>query len=105
TAMEKGRPALQSAYRHYFRDQDVKAIAFPTTPLPARPIGQDKEVELNGKKVSTLRPYAHNTRAMTIAGIPGISLPIGMTAKGLPVGLEIEAPFGEDRSLLGLALA
>jgi len=50
--MGKGRPALQAAYRDYFRDQNVAAIAFPTTPLPARPIGQDKEVELNGKKVS-----------------------------------------------------
>jgi indoleacetamide hydrolase len=82
TAMEKGRPALQAAYRDYFRNQDVIAIAYPTTPLPARPIGQDKEVELNGKKVSTLFTYIHNTRPMTTAGIAGISLPIGMTANG-----------------------
>ncbi len=105
TAMEKGRPALQAAYRDYFRDQNVAAIAFPTTPLPARPIGQDKEVELNGKKVSTLFTYIHNTRPMTTTGIPGVSLPIGMTANGLPVGLELDAPSGEDRRLLSLALA
>jgi indoleacetamide hydrolase len=105
TAMEKGRPAFQAVYRDYFRNQNVVAIAFPTTPLPARPIGQDKEVELNGKKVPTLFTYIHNTRPMTTAGIPGLSLPIGMTAKGLPVGLELDAPFGEDRGLLSLALA
>jgi mandelamide amidase len=42
---------------------------------------------------------------MTLAGIPGISLPIGMTESGLPVGLELDAPAGEDRRLLGVALA
>jgi mandelamide amidase len=87
TAMEKGRPAFQAVYRDYFRNQNVVAIAFPTTPLPARLIGQDKEVELNGKKVPTLFTYIHNTRPMTTTGIPGLSLPIGMTATGLPVGL------------------
>lgn len=105
TALEKGRPALQAVYRNYFRNESVVAIAFPTTPLPARPIGQDKEVELNGKKVSTLFTFIRNTRPMTTTGIPGISLPIGMTANGLPVGLELDAPFGEDRGLLSLALA
>ncbi|MGH2361718.1 MAG: indoleacetamide hydrolase [bacterium] len=104
TAMEKGRPALQAVYRDYFSGQNVVAMAFPTTPLPARPIGQDKEVELNGKQVSTLT-YLRNTRPMAPAGIPGLSLPIGVTADGLPVGLELDAPLGEDRRLLSLALA
>lgn len=105
TAMDKGRPALQAVYRDYFSDQNVVAMAFPTTPLPARPIGQDKEVELNGKQVSTLFTYLRNARPMTAAGIPGLSLPIGMTPDGLPVGLELDAPLGEDRRLLSLALA
>ena len=104
TALEKGRPALQAAYRDYFIGQNVVAIAFPTTPLPSRPIGQDKEVELNGKQVSTLFTYLRNTRPMSTAGVPGLSLPIGTTPDGLPVGLEFDAPFGEDRSLLRLAL-
>ena len=51
-AMAVDRPALQAAYREYFKSQDVAAMVFPTTVLPARPIGQDSEVELNGKKVS-----------------------------------------------------
>ena len=105
TAMEKGRPVLQAAYRDYFRSQNVVAIAFPTTALPSRPIGQDKEVELNGKQVSTLFTYLRNTRPMTTTGIPGLSLPIGTTPSGLPVGLEFDAPFGEDRGLLSLAIA
>lgn len=104
-ALESGRPALQAAYRNYFAAQNVPAIIFPTTPLPARPIGQDAEVELNGKKVSTFFTYLRNSRPASTAGIPGLSLPVGVTAQGLPVGLEFDAPAGNDRSLLGLCLA
>lgn len=104
-ALENGRPALQAAYRNYFAAHNVSAIVFPTTPLPARPIGQDGEVELNGKKVSTLFTYLRNARPASTAGIPGISLPAGLTAQGLPVGLEFDAAAGNDRNLLGLCLA
>jgi mandelamide amidase len=105
TAMTLGRPALQAAYRNYFRTHNVAAIAFPTTLLTARPIGEDAEVELNGKKVSTFTIYLHNTRPITTAGIPGLSLPIGLTNGGLPVGLELDGPFGSDRSLLSLGMS
>jgi Asp-tRNA(Asn)/Glu-tRNA(Gln) amidotransferase A subunit family amidase len=105
TAMKQTRPALQAAYRDYFRENSVAAIAFPTTVLPARPIGEDTEVELNGKKVSTFLIYLHNTRTMTLTGIPGLSLPIGRTVAGLPVGLELDCLWGQDRDLLGLGLA
>ncbi len=104
-AIKQGRPAIQEMYRKYFQENNVAAIVFPTTLLPARPIGDDDNVELNGQRVPTLGTYLHNTRSITTAGIPGMSLPIGLTAAGLPVGLEIDAPSGEDRKLLSLALA
>jgi mandelamide amidase len=104
-AMKQTRPALLATYRSYFREQSVSAIAFPTTVLTARPIGEDAEVELNGKKVSTFSAYLHNSRPMTLIGIPGLSLPIGRTSAGLPIGLELDAPWGKDRDLLGLGLA
>jgi Asp-tRNA(Asn)/Glu-tRNA(Gln) amidotransferase A subunit family amidase len=105
TAMRQGRPAIQACYRDYFRAHNVPAIVFPTTILPARPIGQDDEVELNGKKFPTLAIYTHNARPMTVTGIPGMSLPVGLTKAGLPVGLELDAPEGTDRKLLSLGLA
>jgi len=105
TALRVSRPALQAAYRDYFRAHDVAAIVYPTTLLPARPIGEDDEVELNGKKVSTFAIFTHNDRPNTTAAIPGLSLPVGLTASGLPVGLEIDAPQGADRDLLRLGMA
>jgi len=105
SALTTGRAALQASFRDYFVAHKIEAIVFPTTLLPARPIGQDKEVELNGAKVSTVFTYLHNSRPASTAGIPGLSLPVGVTSQGLPVGIEFEMLAGADRKLLGLALA
>jgi indoleacetamide hydrolase len=108
TAMRTGRPHLQQLYADYFRGNGVEAIVFPTTPLPARPIetGGDTEqdtVELNGKQVPTFPTYIRNTDPGSNAGIPGVSLPAGLTRSGLPAGLELDGPVGSDRRLLSLA--
>ena len=76
--LKQSRPALQAAYRDYSRAHNVAAIIFPTKLLPARPIGHDDEVEPNSKKVPTFGIYLHNTRPVTTAGIPGMSLPWGL---------------------------
>lgn len=83
----------------------MAALVFPTTRLPARPIGQDATVELNGKLVPTFRVYIHNTAPGSNAGIPGLSIPAGLTSDGLPVGLELDGPAGSDRTLLAIGLA
>jgi mandelamide amidase len=103
-AMNIARPLLQALYSNTFESYDLDAIVFPTTPLPAAPIGQDVTVELNGQQVPTFQTYIRNTDPGTIAGVPGISLPVALTSGGLPVGLEIDGPAGSDRHLLEVAL-
>src|SRR5438132_10650188 len=46
-----------------------------------------------------------NAVAGSNAGIPGVSVPIGLTGEGLPVGLELDGPAGSDRRLLAVARA
>lgn len=104
-AIEVFRPQLQAAYQRTFDDFALDALVFPTTPLPARPIGQDQTVELNGRQVSTLLTYIRHTDPGSNAGIPGVSVPIGLTGDGLPVGLELDAAAGSDRRLLAIAIA
>jgi Asp-tRNA(Asn)/Glu-tRNA(Gln) amidotransferase A subunit family amidase len=104
-ALTKHRPALQETYRRYFRERGVAAMVFPTTPLPAAKIGEDDTVMLNGAPVSTLSTFIRNLAPGSAAGIPGLSLPAGMTKAGLPVGLAIDAPEKSDHQLLAIGLA
>jgi mandelamide amidase len=104
-ALTKHRPALQETYRRYFRTRGVAAMVFPTTPLPAAPIGEDDNVMLNGVAVPTLATYIRNLGPGSAAGLPGLSLPAGMTKAGLPVGLALDGPDGSDAQLLAIGLA
>ena len=104
-ALDVLRPALQATYRDHFRRHGVEAIVFPTTPLPAAPIGEDETVALNGERVPTFPTFIRNTSPGSVAGIPGISVPAALTAAGLPLGLELDADAGDDARLLGIALA
>jgi mandelamide amidase len=104
-ALDVQRPALQAAYSDCFRRHDVAALLFPTTPLPAAPIGDDETVLLNGQPVPTFMTFIRNTSPGSVAGIPGISLPAAMTRSGLPVGLELDAPRDADARLLAVARA
>ena len=100
------RLKLQKVYQRYFDDNKVDAVIFPTTPLPARPIdGITSTVELNGKQVKTFETYIRNVDASSNAGIPSLSIPMGKSAEGLPMGLSIEAVEGEDRRLLAIGKA
>ena len=104
-AMDVDRPKLQAAYGDYFKEHDVDAIVFPTTPMPARPIGDDEDVELNGARAPTFPTFIRNTDPGSNAAIPGISLPSGLTSGGLPLGMEFDGPAGSDDRLLAIAAA
>lgn len=99
------RPALQAAYAATFAGDRLDALVFPTAPLSARPIGDDETVELNGRRQPTFSTFIRNTDPGSGAGLPGVSLPVGLTPDGLPVGLEFDAPAGRDGALLALAAA
>ena len=104
-AMNIYRPALQGNYSQYFTANNVEAILFPTTILPAARIGNESTVRLNGQDLPIVETYMQNTDPASIIGIPGISLPAGLTSEKLPVGLELDGPAGSDRRLLAIALA
>jgi indoleacetamide hydrolase len=99
------RPLLQRLYAETFRKHGIAALVFPTTPLPAAPVGDDDKTLLNGAEVPTFATFIQNTDPGSNAGLPGLSVPIGRTAAGLPVGLELDGPAGSDRRLLGIGLA
>jgi indoleacetamide hydrolase len=104
-ALGRHRPALQETYRRYFREHGVAAMVFPTTPLPAAKIGEDDTVLLNGVPVPTFGSFIRNLCPGSAAGIPGLSLPAGMTKAGLPVGIALDGPENSDHEVLAIGLA
>ena len=106
SVMDDLRPKLQTRYAEVFAAHRLDALVFPTTPLPAQPIsGSDLEVELQGTKVPTFQTFIRNPDPGPNAGLPGLSIPVGLTSDGLPVGLELDGPAFSDRHLLALGLA
>jgi amidase len=47
--------------------------------------------------------YAPFTEIFNVTGQPAISLPLAMSRAGLPIGVQLAAPMGEDARLLALA--
>ena len=99
------RPALQKLYADTFAKHKIAALAFPTTPLPAAPIGDDETTKLNGKDVPTFPTFIQNTDPGSNAGVPGLTVPLGRTQAGLPLGLGLDGPAGSDRRLLAIGLS
>ena len=108
-AIKTHRPQMQALYAAYFRDNALDAMLFPTTILPAVAIdavnGSGKVSINGGPPADTFGSFIRNTDPGSNAGIPGLSLPAGLTAGGLPVGLELDGPLGSDTRLLGIGLA
>ncbi|MCI5112583.1 MAG: amidase [Marivita sp.] len=79
-------------------------IATPTTPCPAWPADLSAPETIAGKPAGP-RDHAAFTPQVNHAGVPALSLPCGTDRNGLPLGLQLIAPAGEDGALIGAALA
>jgi indoleacetamide hydrolase len=101
-ALDERRAALR-LYTGAIRAQALTALVQPTCPLTARPVGDDETVELNGRRVPTFDTFTRHANLAGVLGTPGISLPAGRTAAGLPVGLELAGGPFSDAVLLDLA--
>jgi mandelamide amidase len=108
-----GREKLQKLYTDYFAASGVECVLFPTTLLAAPKIDPVKGSHTLGytvggveqKDKDTFGTCIRNTDPCTNAGLPSLSIPAGMTAGGLPVGMEIDGPLGTDTNLLAIGMA
>jgi Asp-tRNA(Asn)/Glu-tRNA(Gln) amidotransferase A subunit family amidase len=84
--------------------EKVDVLAWPTVPAPAPPL-ENPTVELPSGAYPA--DYANPRQAgiANLAGIPGISVPVGQTSSGLPVGLQLLAAWGREELLLDCAEA
>ena len=80
-------PALRKELEHSMAQAGIDLWVSPSAPGPA-PEG----LHATGDPNMNL-PWTH-------AGMPAITLPAGRSRTGLPLGLQLVAPFGEDEQLL-----
>jgi len=95
------RTALSERMRRFFESYDV--LLLPTAQVPPFPADQEFPTEINGRPTATYLDWMRSAYVITVTGCPAISLPGGHTAEGLPVGVQVVAPYAADRRLLEVA--
>ena len=91
------RALIRRDFDEAFQRCDV--ILTPTTPTPAFRIGEktDDPMQMYLSDIFTI--------STNLAGIPGISLPCGFTADGLPIGLQFQASHFQEGRLIQISSA
>src|SRR5258708_24122739 len=93
----KVRRLLKEDYDKAFQKVDV--IATPTAPNPAFRFGE--------KTGDPLSMYLEDvfTVSINITGLPGLSVPCGLSKSGLPIGLQLIGKAFDEATLLRTAYA
>jgi len=94
---QKVRRLIREDYQKAFKEVDV--IVSPTSPFPPFRLGE--------KLSDPLQMYLADiyTVPMNLAGVPAISIPAGLTAQGLPIGIQFVANAFEETKLFQVAHA
>ena len=104
-AANERREQLRAVMAEYFRDVD--ALLMPVAVVPAIP--HDPSEPFADRVIRTgdrSRPYLDMfgwIALATLTYLPATVVPVGLTAQGLPVGLQIVGPYLEDRTTLQVA--
>lgn len=80
----------------------VDLIAWPTVPAPA-PLLEAPMVDLPSGTVPADAANVRQATAANLAGVPAISVPVQPHPTGLPIGLQLLAPWGAEDRLLDAA--
>jgi len=83
---------------------EVDAIAWPTVPAVAPPL-EAPLVELPSGTLTADQANVRGGALANLTGIPAISVPVGISSDGMPIGLQLQAAWGRDELLLDAAEA
>jgi aspartyl-tRNA(Asn)/glutamyl-tRNA(Gln) amidotransferase subunit A len=97
---DRVRSALRRALVDAFAAHDL--LAWPTNPAPAPPIDAPVLQLPSGPAPADARNIRQAVFA-NLAGVPGISVPVGFSRRGLPIGLQLLAPWGDEARLFDAA--
>ena len=91
----KARTLIVKEYEEAFKKCDV--ILTPVSPNPAFKLGEkvDDPVAMYLEDLMSV--------SLNLAGVPGLAVPVGKTAGGLPIGLQLVGPRRSDKTLIEFA--
>lgn len=92
---QKARTLLINEFNKLFETYDV--LMGPVAPTTAFKIGEHTK--------DPVKMYLNDimTVPVSLAGLPAISVPAGLSASGLPIGVQLMGPMKSDADLLALA--
>lgn len=94
---------VQGAYARMFRHHEV--VLSPVLAHTTPPLGHLSPNVPFDELLDRLQRYVAFTPLNNISGSPAISLPMGASSGGLPIGVQLSGAHGDERTLLELAFA
>ncbi len=98
---------LRQSGRHFsdsMQAQKIDLLLTPVTTLSATPLGFLSEELPFETLMERLRLFVGFTPLANAAGTPAISLPVGRTHRNVPLGIQLAADLGGERTLSDVAL-
>src|SRR5690349_8902151 len=80
-------------------------LVVPTVAVQPFPVEQPFPTHINGRPLDNYFQWFFLTYAITVTGLPAISVPCGFTRSGLPVGLQIVGRRRQEAAILRAAAA
>jgi amidase len=100
---EQQRTELYQSVNEFLREREF--LLLPVNQVPPFDASIEYPTEIAGQKMRHYFDWMGTCAAITITGLPAISVPCGFTEDGLPVGIQIVGRHGKDFDVLQLAYA
>ncbi|MDX1623543.1 MAG: amidase [Gemmatimonadota bacterium] len=100
-AAEHARARIREIFRELFERHDH--LLTPTMAVPPFPVEENYPESVAGEEMETYIDWVAPTFVPNLAALPIASVPAGLDAGGLPVGLQVIGPPRAEEAVLALA--